>query len=171
MTKCMGNLWWVRKIKGEISCTSLLLFVAFHNTLSDQQTCCCTVSPSHRPPGTWSYRTILSACLRTPFLLASFSGGQGFVKCNCITGCRHGKCTCQAKGLRCKSKCHGLTTCSNYLVNLKCTRPLNGHTRQNFYHVINVVKIFWILNNLFRTYHNDVWGYENCVKCIEGSRY
>ena len=43
----------------------------------------------------------------------SASGGQGFTRCNCRTGCTHGRCTCRAKGMKCNSKCHGSTSCSN----------------------------------------------------------
>ena len=43
----------------------------------------------------------------------SVSTGQGFVKCNCKTGCFNDRCNCKRKQLLCNSRCHHSLTCKN----------------------------------------------------------
>lgn len=43
----------------------------------------------------------------------STSGGQGYFKCNCKTGCTKNTCKCKSAGILCNSKCHHSLSCSN----------------------------------------------------------
>ena len=61
-------------------------------------------------PATVAERTI---SMRGIASSPSFSGGQGFIKCDCKTGCKSGKCTCLGKKVKCNSKCHGSRPCAN----------------------------------------------------------
>ncbi|KAK3922746.1 SCAN domain-containing protein 3 [Frankliniella fusca] len=52
--------------------------------------------------------------LRSMATAQSLSGGQGYVRCACKTGCKpSSKCKCRGAGVLCNSKCHGSSTCSN----------------------------------------------------------
>ncbi|KAI1728786.1 hypothetical protein DdX_00989 [Ditylenchus destructor] len=43
----------------------------------------------------------------------SLSGGQGHKHCNCVQGCKTGKCNCRSLGRLCNSRCHNSTSCKN----------------------------------------------------------
>ncbi|KAI1695229.1 hypothetical protein DdX_19700 [Ditylenchus destructor] len=43
----------------------------------------------------------------------SLSGGQGHKHCNCVQGCKTGKCNCRSLGRLCNSRCHNNTSCKN----------------------------------------------------------
>ena len=51
--------------------------------------------------------------LREASAKQSMSGGQGFQKCNCKTGCRTKKCDCRKNNVLCNSRCHQKLSCSN----------------------------------------------------------
>ncbi|KAJ1521398.1 hypothetical protein ONE63_003073 [Megalurothrips usitatus] len=51
--------------------------------------------------------------LRTLSTAASHSGGQGYQRCSCKTGCTHRRCACLSKKEKCKSHCHQGTSCAN----------------------------------------------------------
>ncbi|XP_068235556.1 uncharacterized protein [Palaemon carinicauda] len=42
-----------------------------------------------------------------------YTGGQGYVKCDCKTNCTTSRCSCTNKLLRCNSRCHPGRSCSN----------------------------------------------------------
>ncbi|KRZ10756.1 SCAN domain-containing protein 3 [Trichinella zimbabwensis] len=41
------------------------------------------------------------------------TGGQGYVKCMCLSGCSSGRCSCSRKTLLCNSRCHPGKSCKN----------------------------------------------------------
>ncbi|KRY44826.1 hypothetical protein T03_424 [Trichinella britovi] len=49
--------------------------------------------------------------LRTAVTKAT--GGQGYVKCMCISGCSSGRCSCSRKRVLCNSRCHPGKSCNN----------------------------------------------------------
>ncbi|KAI1698203.1 putative SCAN domain-containing protein 3-like [Ditylenchus destructor] len=51
--------------------------------------------------------------LRTAVGADSLSGGQGYKHCNCLQGCKTGKCNCRSHGRLCNSRCHNSTSCKN----------------------------------------------------------
>ncbi|KAI1692326.1 hypothetical protein DdX_21319 [Ditylenchus destructor] len=51
--------------------------------------------------------------LRTAVGADSLSGGQGHKHCNCLQGCKTGKCNCRSLGRLCNSRCHNSTSCNN----------------------------------------------------------
>ncbi|KAK3932626.1 N-succinylglutamate 5-semialdehyde dehydrogenase [Frankliniella fusca] len=52
--------------------------------------------------------------LRSMATAQYLSGGQGYVRCACKTGCKpSSKCKCRGAGVLCNLKCHGSSTCSN----------------------------------------------------------
>ncbi|KAI1697634.1 hypothetical protein DdX_18381 [Ditylenchus destructor] len=51
--------------------------------------------------------------LRTAVGADSLSGGQGYKHCNCLQGCKTGKCNCRSLGRLCNSRCHNSTSCKN----------------------------------------------------------
>ncbi|KAI1726532.1 hypothetical protein DdX_03254 [Ditylenchus destructor] len=51
--------------------------------------------------------------LRTAVGADSLSGGQGHKHCNCLQGCKTGKCNCRSLGRLCNSRCHNSTSCKN----------------------------------------------------------
>ncbi|KAL4104802.1 hypothetical protein QTP88_020078 [Uroleucon formosanum] len=46
-------------------------------------------------------------------IVALKTGGQGFHSCNCKGKCETKKCTCFKSNLKCNSRCHNTTSCSN----------------------------------------------------------
>ena len=53
--------------------------------------------------------------LREAVSLASSSGGQGFVKCNCAgkSRCESNRCKCYKAKVKCNSRCHNTLICKN----------------------------------------------------------
>ena len=51
--------------------------------------------------------------LRAAVTEESVATGQGFIQCNCKTGCHAGRCKCRRQQLLCNSRCHKSMTCSN----------------------------------------------------------
>ncbi|KRX33087.1 hypothetical protein T05_10111 [Trichinella murrelli] len=49
--------------------------------------------------------------LRTAVTKAT--GGQGYVKCMCLSGCSSGRCSCSRKRVLCNSRCHPGKSCNN----------------------------------------------------------
>ncbi|KRY47576.1 KRAB-A domain-containing protein 2 [Trichinella britovi] len=49
--------------------------------------------------------------LRTAVTKAT--GGQGYVKCMCLSGCSSGRCSCSRKRVLCNSGCHRGKSCNN----------------------------------------------------------
>ncbi|KRY27616.1 hypothetical protein T01_15273 [Trichinella spiralis] len=49
--------------------------------------------------------------LRTAVTKAT--GGQGYVKCMCLSGCLSGRCSCSRKRVLCNSRCHLGKSCNN----------------------------------------------------------
>ncbi|KRX14635.1 KRAB-A domain-containing protein 2 [Trichinella nelsoni] len=49
--------------------------------------------------------------LRTAVTKAT--GGQGYVKCMCLSGCSSGRCSCSRKRVLCNSRCHPGKSCKN----------------------------------------------------------
>ncbi|KRY15627.1 hypothetical protein T12_13329 [Trichinella patagoniensis] len=41
------------------------------------------------------------------------TGGQGYVKCMCLSGCSSGRCSCSRKRVLCNSRCHPGKSCNN----------------------------------------------------------
>lgn len=50
---------------------------------------------------------------RTASTQQSASGGQGFIKCGCLSKCLTKRCSCRQAGVLCNSKCHNSHNCSN----------------------------------------------------------
>ncbi|KAI1695169.1 putative SCAN domain-containing protein 3-like [Ditylenchus destructor] len=63
------------------------------------------VSKENVPDKEISLRTAVGADL--------LSGGQGHKHCNCLQGCKTGKCNCRSLGRLCNSRCHNSTSCKN----------------------------------------------------------
>lgn len=55
----------------------------------------------------------VSLSLREVATKSSVVGGQGFLKCNCISKCTSRRCSCLRGGLKCNSKCHSSMPCCN----------------------------------------------------------
>ncbi|KAI1729216.1 hypothetical protein DdX_01442 [Ditylenchus destructor] len=43
----------------------------------------------------------------------SLDSGQGHKHCNCVQGCKTGKCNCRTLGRLCNNRCHNSTSCKN----------------------------------------------------------
>ena len=41
------------------------------------------------------------------------SGGQGYIKCSCKANCSTLRCSCNKRNMKCNSKCHPDSSCSN----------------------------------------------------------
>ncbi|KRZ80014.1 hypothetical protein T10_12433 [Trichinella papuae] len=50
--------------------------------------------------------------LRTAVTKAT--GGQGYVKCMCLSDCSSGRCSCSRKRVLCNSRCHPGKSCNKY---------------------------------------------------------
>ena len=55
--------------------------------------------------------TVLS--VRSAATANSVGSGQGFVHCNCKTGCFNNRCKCRKNELQCNSRCHKSLSCDN----------------------------------------------------------
>ena len=65
------------------------------------------VSPQDVPETTLSVRAAVTA--------GSIATGQGYIRCNCKTGCFGGRCKCKKANRVCNSRCHqGVSGCKNH---------------------------------------------------------
>lgn len=53
--------------------------------------------------------------LRQLAIKHSNTGGQGYKKCQCKSGCKNNHCACRRAKMKCNSRCHGSSTCTNKL--------------------------------------------------------
>ena len=52
--------------------------------------------------------------LREVATKGSLGNGQGYLRCNCKTGCKLStRCKCKKEGRLCSSKCHQRLSCAN----------------------------------------------------------